>query len=320
MTLERVSNKFRGAWLNWQYEILASRNTFSLENVLILAGDPRGGTTWLAEILKKLPGTAMLWEPLSISQVHQFRDLGFPWRQYIPENGMWPEARQTFDRLFSGRLLSRYLCRRTSPEEIRKARFLLIKFCRANQLLPWLTSEFQFYYAPIYIVRHPCAVVASQLNQGGWNHITPRFEIPEGRFASFYSDHQSFLSTVDTVEKKLAATWCLCNKVPLDHPENNIRWITLTYESMLQNPAKELNRIFSRWKIVFPENLHEWASKASETTVLESPIQSGKTADQLSHWKKQLTTKQKDDIYSVLQYFGIELYDSHELPRKTFVG
>jgi hypothetical protein len=313
-----IERKIIDRILDLVYKGLAYRANFKVSDALIISGDPRGGTTWLAEIVKGLPNTAMIWEPLAISEVAAFKRLGFQWRQYIEELDSWPEAREVFMKLFSGKLLSSYLCQQTSPQKLVNAKYLLIKFCRANQLLPWLTKEFQFNYAPIYLIRHPCAVVASQLKKGGWSHVSPTFEIPKGRYQSFYSDHIEFLKTIDSVEKRLAATWCLCNRVPLNHPENNKRWITITYESMLLNGYEQLRRIEKRWNLNFPSQILETVYKASYTTLTGSPIARGKVLDQLTYWESQLSDKQVEDIISVLDYFQIKVYSREVKPFLTF--
>jgi hypothetical protein len=318
--IRRVVNRIESIKLDFIYKLLSGNIEFHCSEAMIVSGDPRGGTTWMAELINSLTDVAMIWEPLAVSEVKQFRNLEFQWRQYIPEEDCWPEAKIEFDRLFSGQMLSSYLCQRTSPEELKRAKHLLVKFCRANQLLPWLTKEFQFRYSPIYIVRHPCAVVASQLKQGGWSHVMPDFEIPEGRYNSFYSDHSDFLKTIDTVEKRLAATWCLCNQVPLNHPENNTRWITVTYESMLLNGSDQLKRIENRWGLFFPDEVYSKVLQASATTVSGSPIMDGKVKGQLSYWKNQLTANQIDNVLVVLDYFKVKLYSSDELPHITFTG
>src|SRR5690606_10960359 len=214
--------------LSWQYYKLAGITRFNPNETRIISGEPRGGTTWLAQLLNELSRSAMIWEPLAVSNVKEVQKLGFHWRQYIPEDEVWPEARRLMERILSGRLLSPYLCQQTTPQQLQQSNHLLVKFCRANQLLPWLTRQFNFESPPVYLVRHPCAVVASQLKHGGWKNVSPSFSIPQTKFASFYSEHAGFLKTLDTIEERLAATWCLCNIVPLSHPDNNKRWITVT--------------------------------------------------------------------------------------------
>lgn len=306
------------AWLSWQYSKLARIARFDLSEARIISGDPRGGTTWLAQLLNQLPGSALIWEPLAVSKVEEVRRLGFHWRQYIPETDAWPEATELFERILTGRLLSPYLCQQTEPQRLRQASHLLIKFCRANQLLPWLTTQFHLEFPPVYLVRHPCAVVASQLKQGGWKNVSPYFRMPEGRYASFYSEHAKFLRKIDTIEKRLAATWCLCNRVPLRHSDNNRRWITVTYESLLLNGPGEIGRIAERWKVSVPEHVYEGLRSASSTTVAGSPILQGSMREQLEYWKSSMTIRQIEDVMSVVHYFGIDLYNSEALPQRSF--
>lgn len=315
---KRITNTAAELWLHWQYLELARTTRFDPNNARIISGDPRGGTTWLAQLLNQLPGSALIWEPLMVRKVKEVRKIGFAWRQYIPENEIWPEARDVMERILSGHLMSPYLCQQTSPQQLRNANYLLVKFCRANQILPWLTRQFNFAYPPIYLVRHPCAVVASQLTQGGWTKVAPFLKIPEGRYTSFYTVHVKFLKKIDTVEKRLATIWCLCNQVPLSHPDNNKRWITITYEALLLDLAGELKRIEKRWNVSMPQHLYESRQNASWTTISGSPILNGSVQEQLEYWKSRLTARQIEDIMRVVDYFGIDLYNSDVLPRGSF--
>lgn len=94
-----------------------------------------------------------------------FRDLGFSWRQRIDEGTQWDEARAAFERTFRGRTLNLWSCTSDLGDYLRAER-LVVKLCRANGALPWLTEAFDFRYAPIYLVRHPFAVAASQVKWG----------------------------------------------------------------------------------------------------------------------------------------------------------
>jgi hypothetical protein len=60
----------------------------------MIFGEPRGGSTWLAETLCALiPSTAMLWEPINPQDVKALREIGFGSRQYIPEHADWNDAK-----------------------------------------------------------------------------------------------------------------------------------------------------------------------------------------------------------------------------------
>lgn len=317
MIHKKIYNRAKEWQLSFVYSILSKQINFNPQDAFIICGDPRGGTTWLAELITQLPETTMLWEPLAVSMVKEVEGLGFQWRQFIDEHAEWQEAKQLFSQILGGNLLSTYLCQRTTPSQLKSANHLLVKFCRANQLLPWLTYQFNFTYAPLYLVRHPCAVIGSQMKQGGWKHVTGKFNLEDIQQPA-YKAHEDFLLKIDSVEKKLAATWCLCNTVPLNHSFNNKNWITITYESLVLNGETELKRIEDRWGIKFPLQIFSQLSEASATTINDSPVIKGRQMEQITHWQKTLTTKQIDNVLSVLEYFRVDLYNSAPLPTQVF--
>ncbi|WNB18075.1 sulfotransferase domain-containing protein [Marivirga arenosa] len=291
----------------------------STYKTIIISGDPRGGTTWLSDIVSEINNSSLIWEPLMLGYNNEFKRIDFDYRQYIPENKNWEEAKLLFRKTFEGKSLSSNLCNRNTFNELIKADRIIVKFCRANQLLPWLRKNFQFEYDPIYIVRHPCAVVASQLRQGGWDRISPDFKIPDCKFQEFYSTHSKFLQNINSKEKRLAAYWCLVNRIPLSHPKNNKDWITITYEDLLLDGENQLSRIEKRWNLKLPASSYEKLNKVSTTTLKSSPINELEKTDQLNQWKNYLSEKQIQDILSVLKYFNINVYDYDSMPKVRFL-
>ena len=116
---------------------------------LVVFSDPRGGSTWMTEVISHLPHTVTLWEPLHLGKVPYVKKLGFGWRQFIPENEAWPEAERAFEKIFSGKLVNRWTSSKASPLAFLRANRMIVKICRANAMIPWITRIFQFKHAPI---------------------------------------------------------------------------------------------------------------------------------------------------------------------------
>ena len=279
---------------------------FKPEDQFIIFSDPRGGSTWLAEMLQSIPESAMIWEPLNIRHVRQFGDLGFGWRQFIPENESWPEANLIFNLVFAGRIINEWTMLRTDFTKYYSARHLIIKFCRGNMLIPWLVFQYNFKYRPIYLVRHPFAVVLSQIKQGGWESTINKFIIPDTPYNDLYLYHQDYLYSLSTREEILTAYWCLANLIPLNHKKNNVDWITVYYENLIMDPASEIGRIFSRWELDLPEGIQNRFRKSSSTALdpgnLNDPFQ------QISRWQRELKPDQIDRMKKVLGYFEVSQY------------
>lgn len=286
---------------------------FEPEKNILIFSYPRSGSTWLMELIGNIPGTVNLWEPLHIQYVKPFRTLGFGWRQHIPEGEEWKEAKEKFEQLFRGKYLNFWLSSRDFPLRFVTADRMIIKFVRANALMPWLLQKFEFEVMPLYLLRHPFAVAASQMKEGSWDYEFEGYEIPDVPFNHIFKCHESFLSTLKTKGEEIVATWCINNKVVLENELHNKGWITIFYESLLLHPEKELQHIFDRWGISAPVGVFENLRDASSTTK-EATFQKGLEA-QLSKWKKHFDQNEIEQMLRVLDYFEIDIYSDHLLPR-----
>ncbi|MEX2484638.1 MAG: sulfotransferase domain-containing protein [Brumimicrobium sp.] len=267
--------------------------------------DPRGGSTWLMEIIQLITQDPVIMEPLGLGLKNSpFKALNFGWRQHIPEHEDWKEAKGAFDCLFSGKILNHNILNHSTLTQVLNSKNLLFKICRGNTLLPWFSNKYCFAFKPIYLIRHPFAVVNSQLKHGAWNGTSSKFDIPNTPYNDIYQKHNSFLSTITTTEEVLVAHWCLSNFVPLNHSENNKRWITINYEDLVLNPERNIKRILSSWSLDFDLSLIDFEQN-SATTKRNSPES---TIKRISSWQEQLTKSQIDKMSRVLDYFQIDVY------------
>ncbi len=299
------------------YSLIAHKVDFNPENTITLFSDPRGGSTWLTEAIATIDNTAVLWEPLAITHNKGIFNLKFGWRQYIPENEQWEAASLEFKKILQGKGLNHWTGYFSSAHEFVKAEELIVKFCRGNALLPWFVKQFNLKYLPIYLIRHPFAVISSQMKQGGWNGTSAFFEIPSSPFNEIYSVHKLFLDSLKTKEEVLLATWCITNKEVLNNPNNNQSWVTVTYEELLLYPEDVVKQIFRRWDRSIPFKLLSQLKTQSSTTIDGSNVNN--SISQLSSWKKYFDETQIDKMQSVLDYFEITLYSKESIvPSKFF--
>lgn len=299
MGLKRIAKNALG-------KIISQSVDFNPESNFMIFGDPRGGTTWLTESLLHIPKTVMLWEPLHLDYNPRLRKIGFDWRQHIPKDSYWPEAHLEISKILHGKTINSFTSYNTRLIDYLKAEHLLIKFCRGTALLPWICEHFRFRYKPIYLIRHPFAVAASQLNKGAWNFPFEQFQIPETRYSEMYQQHFDFLKTIRSREESLVATWCLTNSIPLNSTEPK-NWIEVHYEKLFTNPQREMTRIFGEWNIPLTEKIIEQLEYASSTT--KTPI-----IDQLNKWRVYFEDDQIDRFVEILDYFKITSYSREILP------
>lgn len=279
--------------------------TFEIEKNHYIFSEPRGGSTWLMEIVQKITKDNIVWEPLHLGEKkHPFKEIGFGWRQDIPENENWEEARILFQKLFSGEILNDATLVELNISQYLKESNLLFKICRGNAMLPRLTRNFNFNFKPVFLIRHPFAVVSSQLRHGAWELSFNGYNIPKTPFNEVYLEHREFLNTLTTREEALTVDWCLSNVSTLNNPNNNINWLTVNYEEMVINPEKTMQRILNSWGENYDLSQIDFAS-SSFTTKADS---SASVMNRISDWERKLSVEQLARMNKVLKYFNVDCY------------
>ncbi|MEM6630815.1 MAG: sulfotransferase domain-containing protein [Bacteroidota bacterium] len=289
--------------------INAQKNSIHPQNPLLIFGNPRGGTTWMGEILETLPNSILAHEPLRRGRLKELIELDFFWHQPIPIEDDWQEAQEIMRKLLNREILDISLYFQNKIWTLPQKDCFIFKFCHGNMLLAWLVKKFPV--NPVLIARHPCAVVASQLNHGGWKDLKSgkvAYDIPEFRNNEVYLQYIDILSRVKSIEENLAATWALTMTQTISHPLNNIDWITVSYESLYLKFEWEIQRIFSRLGIPVPQKVWELKRRPSKSTSPQAKayISSGR---QLQKWKDYLSKTQQDRILSIVKEFGIGFYN-----------
>ena len=291
---------------------VSRRLDFDPSENLYVFSDPRGGSTWLTEAVAEVPRTAVLWEPLHINKTTAWDGMGLGWRPDLPEDVEWGAGRDRFDEVFRGRRLDVWT-RGSSIRAFLQADRLVVKICRGNALLPWLTRQFRFSYAPVFLVRHPLAVASSQLSWGAWDYDFKGFDVSAFKPGSAQEEHADVLSTIRTKEEALVARWCLSTWRTLRHPRSGTDWISVHYEHLLLDREREADRIFERWDLDVPEQTRSQLKTASGTTK-EATFERGADV-QLTKWQRQLDGGQVNRMLAVLEGFGVTEYNETPLPR-----
>lgn len=315
MILKKIKNKI--AFLKKQKAIkkLSGSLSFPLNKAIIISGVPRGGSTWFAELLNTDKKSAIIWEPLHLNFYDGFNEFNLKWRPFFNENNNDNNLKQAFKTVLTGNRLTLGVLQKTNIEQLKNSNYLIVKFCRANRLLPYLTYNFKFGKV-IHLLRHPCAVVASQLKFGAWDDVLPYFTEEELAPDGYIENYYDIIKPIKTIEEKLAAIWCLDNLIPLTQNNHN-KWISITYENLMLTPEKTFNRL----NITFTDDMKQKFYKPSSTTKKGSPINNDKSSivNQLSYWKKKLNPQQIESILNIVEAFKLNtIYNDDIYPLVNY--
>jgi hypothetical protein len=290
-------------------------------NTICLFGHARGGTSWLTEILLKIEHSCILDEPLLrhipttsskpdpwLRKMQAVEKLGFYFNQPIPEYSIWPEAYAMFEHLFKGQVVSLGLYDQYGLAPMRGAENFIVKINQGHLLMHWLLRNFDV--SAILLLRHPCAVVASQLKFDFFGRIELEIDrgFPQFKHREVYDQYSHIYKEVDSIEGYLAFLWSVQVKHSLYHPDNNRRWLTVAYEKLLMDFENEISRIFAFLNRPVPRNAMQQRMVPSAWTDPRSIpfIRQGK---QLDAWQRELTGVQIANIFNVVDQFGIDAYD-----------
>jgi hypothetical protein len=322
-------------------KIIFNNKKFELKDTIVISGTPRSGTTWLMEILQVIPGYICLFEPLNPIYFPESIELGFKSRKYLPPNVDWKDGEEYFRKIFIGRLqpdkswlekgdytkknfnnlVSDFLGQ-LKPENFMHQLLgdkLIVKSVRLNRLLPWIAERFQM-RSMIFIIRHPCAVVASRFKPGTSlptdisKYVKVSFPTKEeilneaSEINGLNKGLLDKLKRIKTQEELLAASWCLDNFIPLSY-QKPYPWIVVSYEKLVKDGEKEINRIFNKiGEKHVPRSAFKHLKIPSVVTHKNDYKIVTNTDDQLSKWKKSLSKEQIENILSIVSDFGLDFY------------
>lgn len=279
---------------------------FKPEDALVICGEPRGGTTWLMELLALTPGTAVIWEPLHPQRGVVPKHFRLGWRGHIPETVPEHRIQSVMREVLSGRRINAWTRYASHDGDELRAEHLLVKFCYASDLLPWMSRWIPFTHKPIHLLRHPVAVALSQVRLFKMSGSMPTIEVPDEIHNSMHEQHVDYLRSLTTHTQLMVAYWCMANKRTIEHPGRQ-RWHTLHYEHLLLQPERELERIAAETGITVVPEAYERVRKAS-ATVRGQDLRNDPQA-QLSKWRTELPAEELDALQAVLDHFGISVYN-----------
>lgn len=291
------------------YSPLSQGARFVAEDAMLIVASPRGGSTWLTEMVASLPRSSILWEPLYLRAMPSFQALGFSWLQPIPEWAQWPEAREQFARVFSGQVLNKWLLCQTRWGRHLQAEQLVVKFCRAHLLLPWLVKQFHFRHTPLVMVRHPLAVLASQQQHGAWDTNPEQLNLPSGPFSTYWDQWRDVVADLRGRDETLLGWWCIAHQALLATLPTERGWHLVAYEDVVRDPRSILCGLENSWQVRFPERVHLQMRQPSATTMdgtaLEDPLV------QLGKWQDSFSDAKLHRYQTILESFEISAYDVH---------
>jgi len=327
------NNRITGIIQDFNNQLFKNKK-IEIKDTILIVGSPRSGTTWLMEIFSAIPGYTYLFEPLNPIWYPESFEVGFRSRTYLPSNFNWPAGEDYLKKIFEGKIANLPIVDNPisdifqgfSVSNVLKHLFsnkLIVKSVNMNRMLPWIAQRFNL-KGIFFIVRHPCAVIASQLETGLCGYrpsLPPYFDVfptlenildEVSEIDDLDRNLINKLKTIETREEILAAAWCLDNYNIFSRPKSN-HWKLVIYEKLVKE--REIENLFYDIGEKIPRSTFNRLKKPSLVTTKESRKIVKKPDQQLSKWKERLSEKQIDRILKVVSDFDIDLYSKDFEPK-----
>lgn len=283
--------------------------TYDLSKTVCIFASGRGGSTWLAELFSQSLGSYLLWEPLHWRANPDCVEHGFGKSIYIPVSADEAEKLAYIRSIVRGEQIAAITNRNVF---FSKANFVffkryVVKFVNGNMLLPWMSRRLAT--QNVYMLRHPCAVVASERDKDRWEGYKKEFAVDERLFDE-YSHIAKVYSRVESLNEVLAFKWAVDNFVPLQHGVKG-RWISFTYEDLVLAGEDGVRAIMETVGLD-PTNAMKRVRQPSATSV---QTDYSAPRDRLESWRKKLNEDEAAKIIRVARDVGVDIYDVSPEPK-----
>jgi Sulfotransferase family len=289
-------------------------------SAIFVAGSGRSGTSWLAELINHRNEYHYVFEPFHPPE----GDTPNPFLPGVPAcrhfghyRYLRPEATdlrflQPAAAVLAGRERSRW-SERFNKRLIATRR--IIKDIKANLILKWLSVNFPG-MPIIFILRHPCAVVASRKSltwDVHWDLVTSQLLRQPELLDDFMRPFLSLFQRAETYVEKQVLLWCLDNYVPLKQFTPDQIHVVF-YENLIAHPQEEIPRLFAFLTKPLDDSIYAAMRTPSLLSDWSSPVLHG--ASRTNAWRTRLSASDFGRAMRILRVFGLDaIYSDDPMPR-----
>ena len=290
-------------------------DTGAEDDVVILAGMGRSGTTWVADIINHDRSYRILFEPFFPPEVEMAG--AFEYIQYMPPDREDPNLADRARKILAGKPRNGWVDRDNTRLRYRRR---LVKDVRCNLMLGWL-KNLSPRIRVVVLVRHPLGVAASWMKLG-WGREA-RGDRLDYDIITSQKDLLADFPVVEEVRGEIdredvfeltVFEWCVLHLVPLAQlGEGRAHFIF--YEDLVRDTEAQARLLFDYLgEPLDLDRVRRTAGKSSSTNFLERDFQSDREQG-ITGWKNELSADQIERANRIVSRFGLsDLYDAEGYP------
>ena len=286
---------------------------------IVIAGFGRSGTTWLSDIMSKVLGGLVLFEPFHPAVFEEAHNVCYQTHESQDQHLI-----HHWEKCHSGKILNPWLIRNHLKDPVEDTtegfiRYLWkhsmvigFKTIRTNHFLSFFHKSFDARI--IYIYRHPLAVLSSLQGRPrfweefGWDwhahHFFSRALTPAS-FTTYKLDYLKKLkSQLRTKDETIIMMWCLSFILSMREVRKSSGW-SVPYEQLYLDPYSEVKRMLNNIGVkgvgIHPSHIFT-PSMTTLNTIHDRVSFSKLNRDELDHlfWKRHLDPKKSRHLLQLV--------------------
>lgn len=301
---------------------------------IVVLGFGKSGTTWIADIISKITGQLILFEPIHPSVTDLATEFS-----YLPvkANEKSELLKSFYDDVLNKRDRKKWLMRNHVPDRLEKIseRFLEIlweecsiagfKEIRANFMIEWFMKHLDA--SIVFIMRHPGATVSSikgrpNFWEFGWpetyNIFLERTIYNERYKHHKIADNVNVVAGAETYAEKCAVMWAITHAIAL--PELTRLGLPIFYYEDFYDFPFNSSRALMRYLGYDHVNIHPaYLFTPSMTTLLTihgiQIMEDERAKKGIAFFEERLSAEELDSIMRIVKAFGITCYNHEGLHK-----
>jgi len=294
--------------------------------LVVVAGLPRSGTSWIGRTLANAPGFSYFREPDNNDYVtgaeHRFRWL------YLPSGGHDDAYEHHMRRALAGEIstpftraqdrgpllshVPRAVADRVGarlPALYLTEPGLLVKLIASTLALEWISDTYPDARL-VVVVRHPCGTMGSWQRQG-WPFNPEMLLRDERLVADHLAPYVDVIDGASETWERAGALWAAIMLVVARQAERHQRWVVVQHEWLCGDPAPRFRRLYDRLGLTWTADSDRFVSESDQA---DDEVQSMRRSarDEIDRWKHELHPAEIAACRRVVERFDLPWYPGFE--------
>lgn len=276
---------------------------------ILILGHGRSGTSWIGSVIAAARRVLYYFEPLHPSNMGG-RDLS-NWFKYARPGDTDAALVAAYDPIFAGLNSPAKAWNRHSWHRWLPGYRVVAKDVATLMAAEWLYER----YRPLmlFVVRHPCAVVLSELNQGTPSERSLETILRQVDLVNDHlSDYAPELAEVDGAVASLAAVWAARHRVVANGLARNPEWKVIYYEAMCADPLRQFKQLFGALGLRWSKAMNEYVERRSSVDLPGKYSGRRVSRRQIDKWKGKMDLADVQRIRQITTALDLPFYASDE--------